>query len=264
MLSDKEFLAFINDASSDCPAEKDIRAILDEELEKSEDEIDTDLIEICLDELSKIDAKKNTAVDGDASKRRKRPHLKKILIAAAVLSVLVIGIFSVSATFSDMKRFDGIIEFYNEYIRVRFDKTKDNTDNYGLLGSQLVEDLESNGITPVVFPGILLTDDYVLSEVTYEKFDAFSTAHIEFCNDKSKIKGYIYLQQYNDENLLPAIDFQGVEDLNKMEVNGIDVYMFKQHQSVSIAYQDGRTQYDIVLSDNVSIDTAAEIAKTVK
>ena len=50
----------------------------------------------------------------------------------------------------------------------------------------------------------------------------------------------------------------------KITVNGIDVYIFKQMRALTIAYKDGNTIYGIVLSDNVSIEDATEIAKTIK
>lgn len=268
MISDKALLKFLNDNSLNCPAETLLLNILNEELAKPEEEMDTDLVDYCLDTLEKFEEQeKNSDTDAKEAELKDKKgthHFKRILIIAAVLSVLIAGAFSVSAVFPEVKIFDGIVEFYNEHIRVRYDKGSDNAAQYGLLGSQLAKELETNGITPIVLPEILLTDDYRLSEVTYEKFDAFLAARINFNNDTSKIKGFIDMYQYEEKKLLPAIDFQGVDDSVKLTVSGIDVYVFNQKQGVSITYQDGNTQYDIVLSDNVSIDTAFEFAKTIK
>ena len=53
MISDKDFLAFLNDKSLDNSIEERLGKILDEELEKPEEEMDADLIEYCLDKQSK-------------------------------------------------------------------------------------------------------------------------------------------------------------------------------------------------------------------
>lgn len=270
MISDKALLEFLNDNSLNCSDETLLINILNEELEKSEEEMDTDLVEYCLDALEKLEEQEkisdndNGEKKADLKNKKRTHHFKRILIIAAVLSVLIIGAVSVSAVFPEVKLFDGIVEFYNEHIRVRYDKGSDNASQYGLLGSQLAKELGSNGIAPIILPEVLLTDEYSLSEITYEKFDTYLTAHIEFNNDKSKINGFIDMYQYEEEQLLPAIDFQGVDDSVKLTVSGIDVYVFNQKQCISISYQDGSTQYDIVLSDNVSIDTAFEFAATIK
>ncbi len=45
MLTDKEFLSFINDKSLDGSLKENLNKIIDEEMEKSEEEMDTELIE---------------------------------------------------------------------------------------------------------------------------------------------------------------------------------------------------------------------------
>ena len=55
MLTDKEFLSFINDKSLNGSLEENLNKIIDEEMEKSEEEMDTELIEYCLDKLSNLE-----------------------------------------------------------------------------------------------------------------------------------------------------------------------------------------------------------------
>lgn len=268
MISDKALLAFLKDGESNCLSETNLKRILDEELEKPEEEMDTDLVEYCLDTLEKLERTAQNSGDTEkevGTKNKKTTlRLKRVLITAAVLSVLVIGAVSVSAVFPEIKLLDGIVEFYDEYIRVRYDKASDNVSLCGLQGSNLAQELKANGIVPIVLPEALMTDEYNLSDITYEKFDTMTSAYFNFDNNESHINGYAVVEQFDDKSFLPAIDFQGVEDSLKLTVSGIDVYVFKQKQGVSISYQERNTQYNIVLSENVSIDEATALAKTIK
>lgn len=268
MISDKALLAFFKDGESNCLSEANLKRILDEEFEKPEEEMDTDLIEYCLDALEKLERPAQnsgyTEKEVETENKKATYRLKRILITAAVLSAIVIGAVSVSAAFPKIKLFDGIVEFYNEHIRVRYDKVSDNVPLYGLQGSNLATELKANGIAHIVLPEALLTDVYKLSDITYEKFDTMTSAYFNFDNNESQIKGYAVVEQFDDKSFLPAIDFQVVEDSLKLTVSGIDVYVFKQKQGVSISYQAGNTQYNIVLSENVSIDEATALAKTIK
>ncbi len=52
MLTDKEFLAFMGDKSLDGSLEERLNKLIDDEMEKSEEEMDTELIEYCLNKLN--------------------------------------------------------------------------------------------------------------------------------------------------------------------------------------------------------------------
>lgn len=57
MLTDKEFLAFMGDESLDGSLEERLNKLIDDEMEKSEEEMDTELIEYCLNKLNYLDEK---------------------------------------------------------------------------------------------------------------------------------------------------------------------------------------------------------------
>lgn len=56
MLTDEEFLAFLNDKELDGSLEENLSKIIDDEMEKPEEEMDTELIEYCLDKLSELNS----------------------------------------------------------------------------------------------------------------------------------------------------------------------------------------------------------------
>lgn len=268
MISDKALLEFLNDDTLDCSSETCLKKVLDEELEKPENEMDTELIEYCLDALEKLE---EHGKDSDKSKKKAyfnnkkgMIHFKRILVIAAALTVIVSAMFSVSSNYSRERPDDPFLEYYGDYIRVRHDKISKKAKKYRLLDSNLAKELETNGITPVTLPEVFLSDDYILSEIECEDYDYFLTAYISLKNDNLKYRGYIHIEQYSEAMFVPHYDYRHVEDMVKITVNGIDVYIFKQMRALTIAYKDGNTIYGIVLSDNVSIEDATEIAKTIK
>lgn len=112
MLSSEEFLAFLRDFE-DMPTRWELEELIDEEMEKSEEEMDTDLIEYCLKVLNRMDAKEkmvseergesngvnlscgeenSLAEDEDKTKYsviRRRQMKKKILITAATIALII-------------------------------------------------------------------------------------------------------------------------------------------------------------------------------
>ena len=83
MLTDKEFLSFINDKSLDGSLEENLNKIIDEEMEKSEEEMDTELIEYCLDKLSNLEvetpATEEKKGNGDSNGKHIKLKFKKVI-----------------------------------------------------------------------------------------------------------------------------------------------------------------------------------------
>lgn len=68
MLTDEEFLAFLNDKELDGSLEENLSKIIDDEMEKPEEEMDTELIEYCLDKLSELNS---NATDANIEGRKR-------------------------------------------------------------------------------------------------------------------------------------------------------------------------------------------------
>ena len=260
MLSDKEFLAFINDNSIDEINEANLRQIIDEEMEKPEDEMNPDLIEYCLDMLNK----ENTDISDTKSEKPVTKHIsirfKKIVSVAAVVAILFIGTLTASAVIFDVNLFDGLVEVYTDYVRINFDKSDDKADSYELLDTELAKELAENGFTDVLLPEAIFSDDFEITEITYEHFEYTSSANIYF-KYKNK-RDYISISKYALEELVPDVEYLHVtSNVEEIDVNGTTVYCFSQVKKLStIAYLDGLTHYTIHLPTD--LETAKEIAKT--
>lgn len=136
MINDKDFFDFINEKSINGSSEEYLNRIIDEELEKTEEEIDADLIEYCIDLLTESDdAVSITAEEkdkGDTNDKRIKFKYKRIIVIAAVIIAFITGTLSASAVVFDINLFRGIVEeahgLYN---------TNNNTD-INLIASGLI------------------------------------------------------------------------------------------------------------------------------
>lgn len=265
MLTDKEFLSFINDKSLNGSLEENLNKIIDEEMEKSEEEMDTELIEYCLDKLSNLEvetpATEEKKGNGDTHGKHIKLKFKKFIAIAAAISVLLVGTLSVSAVVFDGNLFDGIVELYNDYIRINFDKTDDKADEYQLLGTELAKELADNGFSEVLLPEAFFSDKYNITKMEYETFEYINSVNIMF-EYKNKL-GNIQISEYAIEEIVPDVEFLNVtSNIEEIEIGNITVYCFMQNKSAAITYRDGLSIYFIQIPMN--LDEAIEFAKTIK
>lgn len=264
MLTDKEFLAFLNDKSLNGSIEERLGKIIDEEMEKPEKEMDTELIEYCLDRLTKIEGNETDIEkkkgNGDSDDKRIKFNAKRFF-AIATVAVLLVGTISASAIIFDVNLFDGIVEIYNDYIRINFDKTDNTADDYQLLGTELAKELADNGFDAVLLPEEILSSDYKITKTDYEFTEVITSVDIIF-KHKNKT-GCAYISKYYMEEIVPDIEFLNVtSNIEELEIGNITVYCFMQNDSAAITYRDGLSIYFIQVPMN--LEEAIEFAKTIK
>lgn len=263
MISDKIFLEFLNDKSLDLSKEK-LEQIIEEELEKPENEMDADLIEYCLDALNELERKDSVEIKAERTSDSKNKIIykpfKKIFVAAAAVAIVAIGSLSVFAAVSDVSILDGLVELYNKYIVVRFDKSNDKADDYELLGTELAAELKENGIFPVLLPEALLSDESQISEIEYQSGDVHISANISFMYGEEK--GFVSIEHYDTIVESGKSEFPNAKYITTIDINGIQVHVFEQNQKGTITFKDGQTEYTIISSMNV--EQAIEFAKTIK
>lgn len=266
MITDKEFSAFLNDKSLDCHLKEKLASIIDEEMEKPEKEMDTGLIEYCLDALAKIEEKTTDGEEykkgkGDSNGKHIKLTLKKIIAIAAAIAVLLVGSISTSAIVFNVNLFDSIVELYNDYIRINFDKTDDKSDNHQLLGNELIKELSDKGFNEVLLPEAIFSDEYSITKIEYETVEYINSVNITF-QYKNK-PGVIYITKYSMSDMVPDIEFLNVtSDIETINVSDVTAYCFMQGKSASINYKDGLTLYTIQIPTN--LENSLEIAKTIK
>lgn len=263
MISDKQFLEFLHDKSLDLPKEK-LEQIIEEELEKSENEMDADLIEYCLDALNEIESNNTVEIKAERTSDSKDKKIykpfKKIFVVAAAIAILAVGSLSVFAAASDVSILDGLVELYNKYIVVRFDKSNDKADDYELLGTELAEELKENGIYPVLLPEALLSSEVQITEIEYQITEFITSANISFVYDKEK--GNLIIDKHELQQVIGKAEYPNANNVISLELNGVPIYVFEQNNKGTITFIDGQTEYTIVSS--MSYEQAIEFAKTIK
>lgn len=265
MLTDKEFLSFINDKSVDGSLKENLNRIIDEEMAKNEAEMDTELIEYCLDKLNELEVKTSVTkikeCDGDCNEKRVKFKYKKIIAIAAAISVLLVGTFSVAAAVLDTPLVDGVVELYNDYIRINFDKTDGKADEYQLLGTELAKELAKDGFDKVLLPEAIFSDEFEITKIEHESLELINSANIIF-KYKNKL-GNMQISEYAIEEIVPDVEFLNVtSNIEEIEIGNVTVYCFMQNKSAAITYRDGLSIYFIQLPMN--LDKAIEFAKTIK
>lgn len=264
MLTNKDFLHFINDKSLDNSLEERLNTIIDEELEKPEEIMDTELIEYCLDKLIFLN-EQSQAIDKEVTvphnkRNRTSKKFKRTLFIAAAIVLLLVGTLSASAIF-DVDSFNGVVEFYNDYIRINFKKAEDRSDVHRLLDTELAKELANNGFNEVLLPEALLSEEFEITKIEYESGEFINSANIIF---KYKRKsGSVFITKFATTDLVPDIDFLNITSkVEKIELDNTTIYCFMQNDITSINYMDGLVQYTIQVP--MELDDAIEFAKTIK
>ncbi len=248
MISDKDFLDFINDGSFDESSQANLKNIIDEELEKPEEEMDTDLIEYCLDTLRKLET--DEELPNEAEKETK-PHSKKskrklgrILLAAALVAALIAGVMSATADVSNVKLFGGEIELYGNWVRVVYDVSdREKASSHELLDSKLGKEMLSYGFYNIFLPEEILSKEYT---VEYQgENEASRNAKISVLYNGETMA--IEIEQHTLDSVITSSSMypKSSGDVYKIDVKGVPVYMFMHFGKYMIIYKDEATFYTI-------------------
>jgi len=264
MINSSDILRFIKDNSVDLPKEE-LERIIEEELNKHENEMDADLIEYCLDALNEIESNSTVEIKAERTSGSSKDNIitkpfKKIFAVAAAVAILAVGSLSVFAAVSDVGILGGLVELYNKYIVVRFDKSDDKAYDYELLGTELAEELKENGIYPILLPEALLSEEAHVTDIEYQVTEFITSANISFVYGKEK--GNLMIDKHELQEVIGEAEYPNARNVTTLEINGVSVYIFEQNQKGTITFIDSQTEYTIVSS--MTYEQAIEFAKTIK
>ena len=258
-MTNEEFLKIIND-SENLLSREELDALINAELAKPAEEMDAELIESCLNAVKEMD--NGAEREGEKKAKKKKHVLRRIIAVAAAVAVLVAGGVSYSSGKHMTNVKEGIVEFYKDYIRINFeDSEKSKKKEYKVSDSELIKTLAHDGISPVVLPEALLSEDYKIERLEYEDTEYIKTANIMLKKKRKKVS--IAIEIYDEVIGVPDSEYPGAEGLEKLTIDGIDVYVITRDDDYKIiSYVDGNTYYSI--SAEWDMKTALEIAKTIK
>jgi hypothetical protein len=238
----KEILYEILNSKSEKLSSIEIENILNEELDKAPEEMDTNLIDLCLDALNNIHEKK-------INKKRRKISISKILLVAVVF-ILVIGIcIPACANYFSIDVPDGIVTFYNNCFNVDISNDKYIND--------ILNQLEQDDIIDAVLPEIIFSSETQISN--YARNDTENYMMINFNFNNSEIEGHITIQEYVNN-----YDFVTERSKANSEFDNVkyfNIIVFNEGNNSQINYVVNNTEYNIVI--DCDYETACQIAKTI-
>lgn len=240
-------------------SKEEIENIMEEELEKAPEEMDTELIDMCLDILM---GEPNEKADEDlaaspavSDKKAKRINFKKGILVAAIITLLISIAIPVSANVFNIDVPENILKIYDKFFEL------DLTDKKQ--GERLDYLLDENDLQNLILPQFLFTQCEISDFVKKEE-NFLVRAHFIFTDKENEISGKVRLDSM--ENKMEFLNGETLvnghyEEAKQLTVNGINVIVFDENNSCVIVYYVNDVEYSIVLN-GVSIDKAVEIAST--
>lgn len=246
MIMNKEILYEILNSKSETLSSAEIESILNEELDKSPQEMDTDLVDLCLEALNTVDEKK-------LNKRKRRLNISKALIAAVVFVTVIVISIPVCAKYLSIDVPDGIVSLYRECLHIDISPEVNIND--------IIDEFEQNGIDNVVLPKIVFGKNTVISN--YSCTDDSDTFVANFDFENVDVVGRITIDKYEKYDFFSgkvdvSSDFENVEYINK---NGIEILVFSKDDLSYINYSIDKIDYSIVLHSD--FETAYQIAESI-
>lgn len=237
-------------------SKEEIHRLINEEIENSPDEMDTELIELCLDTLEKAEEENKRA--HTRGTKNKKIKFRRLLLIAAIIAVILAIAVPVGAKFISVNASEEFVTYDNDHFRVNLNDNIDKTE----IIMDIIGSLEDNGIENPVLPKAVIHDEYFKYNINS------SNNEINFCilDTKSKIKGTVLIYDFNND----VYNFiGGTANLNdqyncveQMEINGTDVIVFENNDYSCIFYTYDNFEYTITLN-NCDFKTAKEIANTI-
>lgn len=253
-LSKKKLKKMIDSDFTDLSTEE-IKALIQKEVDKGPDKLDTDYIDLCFELL---------AVKGNAKgKRVKFKKPAKVLLVAAALMVVFISTITASAQFNfNIPQSIAKLIDNNAEIDYNLENADTTADGYALLNTDLAKQLADYGITPVTFPEEMTKENCKVIQIEDVSVDeTWKIISVDFYYNKQK--GWLRVEQMSEEfetaGVSTVMDIKSGQMIN---INGMDILLFEQEGSYKIKYKDNNTTYDISL--DCDSETAIKVAESIK
>ena len=243
----------------------DIEKILHDELEKPENEIDCEIIDMCIELLAEIDHVElpNDTVAPPAPSLvdplHKKKRWKTVLLVAAILIVSISATLLVSAQVFHFDIVHYVVEFFSDHVSVHYGETSQQAGNYLSADTDLRKELESNGVSPILLPDEFL--DGAQIQVEYQMTDLSKVADIYAKNNSDSID--MTITQYITKDLIGEGDHQGeIVDGREVTVGDIAILVMDFTDRRTIAFVDGSTQY--IINTTLNMDEAVQLAESIR
>lgn len=257
-LSKKKLQKMIASDFTDLTVEE-IKALIQNEVEKGADKLDTDYIDLCFELLS---IKKDTASD---AKRIKFSKPVKVIFVAAVIVTVLVSTITVTAQFGlDLPQKIAHLFEGDAKVDYKLEGLNNTANSYALLESDLAKQLETYGITPVTFPEELIKENCRITKITNMTSDESISKDVTIDFEYQNNNGILTVTQYADGFMFGGetivIDVVSGQMKN---INGMDVVILEQEGDYcTVRYKDNNTIYEIYLE--CDLDTTIGLVESIK
>ncbi len=239
---------------------KEIQAIMDEELAKDPAEMDAELVDLCVNALSRS-AQADSSV---LNNKGKRVRFNKALLIAAVIIVSICIAFPATAKFVRQDASTDYVQYSKDHFKMNL-QGKNNTSKNSAQANSLTNILNQNGFDNVVLPKILLNQNYYEDDIRINDNEFMITA--DFDIEIDDITGYVLITKYKNDNITDTIgqmEFgQEYDTVKKIDSNGLNVFVFSYKKRTTIVYLNDNVEYEIHLN-NCEAELGEIIAEAIK
>ena len=253
---------------------EEIEMIMDEEMAKDPSEMDGDLVEMCLEILTKATVKCEDKADENSEtakqengKNKKRIKLKRLLLFAAVIAVLLGLAVPVCAKYIKSDASSGVVKYKANHFEIDLSGENNKALNYSDESIDIIQALNEKGFENVILPKELLKEDYIKNISYYNEDGGFILLEIDFESKIKDVKGKITITKHKT-NGTDFVIGQGnapgdYDSVKQISLNGMDILVFSGEKISYIIYYDNIIEYEIYL-DNCNFGLAIDIAKTLE
>ena len=233
MNKDNDYLKLFLKDGEDALTEKELSEIIEEELSKPEEKMNTELIESCLDEINRLKKRETKGEDTD-EKLKNRRIVKWLTAAAAVAAVLVITL--------------------SVWLNVQ--KPKPEAENNA--AKEVYSVLEKSGYGSVKLPEALFTKECSILSV---KAETAKTGFLDIAEEEKIIKiSFVYKEKnctLTVEKKSRPIDG---ENLTLPELSGVNADVYRNDGGYTAVYKSGENYY--VIQMPILLSQLTEFLKT--
>lgn len=250
--SKKELLEIADSGLLDLSCEQ-IKELIKKESEKDYENINTDFLDLCFDVLA-MKQKNISLVKVNSKEKIKKVTIKRVLLFVAIFIMLMITTLTVSAQMFNFNIPKEISSWFEGNAKTDINlKLADTTaDGYFLENSELIKELEIQGLSPITLPEELIKENSELIKVDNITTDKSISIDVEIEFNYNDSFGRLVISQYTEDfEWTGEIVDDDVLSAEMIKVNGMDILIFEGENSCAIRYMDKHTTYEIYLETDL-------------
>lgn len=240
----------------------ELQQILEDEMNKPEAEMDCEIVDMCVELLSRMDgiapAEEKTAPVILPAKRASRRPFKVALLVAAIVMLLLASTLFVSAQMKDVRLSEYVVELFSDHIKIEPPKENGKT----IAGGDLRAMLADAGFEPVLLPDDFLATATV-TQLDYQMTDVSSICNFRAVREKNAIEVSVTKFSCNFENTVGGAQYSGGAcNVEEVTVGNVTAVVADLEDYRIAEFADGRLWYS--LKTDLDMSAAVELVKSIQ